>query len=246
MVIEAARLAFARLFTPPFRGVLWKSLGLTVLALVALWFGIGALAETALGAWLLPAMPTLPDWAGWLTTIAMIVAGVVLALGLAILIAPITALIAGIFLDDVAEVVEREDYPRDIPGKDLPALTSLWMAVKFVGVVIVANLAALLLLIVPGINIAAFFLANGYVLGREYFEFAAMRFRPEKEAKALRARNSTQVFFAGLIIAGFMAVPILNLLTPLFAAALMVHLHKMIAGTDPQLTEPHAMAKRAA
>ncbi len=246
MVIEAARLAFARLFTPPFRGVLWKSLGLTVLALIAAWFGLGALAETALGAWLIPSMPVLPEWAGWLGTIAMILAGFALALGLAILIAPITALIAGVFLDDVAEVVEREDYPDAKPGRALPALTSIWLATKFVGVVILANIIALLLLLLPGINIAAFFLANGYVLGREYFEFAAMRFRPEKEAKALRARHSTQIFLAGLVIAGFMAVPILNLLTPLFAAAMMVHLHKMIAGTDPQLTEPAAMAKRVA
>ena len=30
----------------------------------------------------------------------------------------------------------------------------------------------------------------------------------------------------------FLAVPILNLLTPLFAAAMMVHLHKMISQED--------------
>jgi CysZ protein len=32
----------------------------------------------------------------------------------------------------------------------------------------------------------------------------------------------------GLVIAGFLAIPFVNLLTPLFAAAMMVHLHKMI------------------
>jgi CysZ protein len=36
------------------------------------------------------------------------------------------------------------------------------------------------------------------------------------------------VFMAGLIIAGFVAVPILNLATPLFAAALMARLHKRL------------------
>ena len=246
MILEAARAAAYRLFTPPFRGVLWKSLGLTILALVALWFGLGAAAESALSAFIFPNMPDLPAWAGWIGIAAAIIAGIGLALGLAILIAPITALIAGVFLDDVAEVVEHEDYPDDPPGRALPALTSIWLAVKFLGIVIAANLVALMLLIVPGINIAAFFLVNGYLLGREYFEFAAMRHRPEAEAKALRSRHSTTIFLAGLVIAGFMAVPLLNLLTPLFAAAMMVHLHKMVARDDPSFSATLRKAEQRA
>ena len=58
---------------------------------------------------------------------------------------------------------------------------------KFFVVVIVGNLIALLLLLVPGVNIAAFFVVNGYLLGREFFEFAAMRHRSPDEAKALRS-----------------------------------------------------------
>jgi CysZ protein len=45
----------------------------------------------------------------------------------------------------------------------------------------------------------------------------------------MRAQNSAKVFGAGLFIAGFLAVPILNLLAPLFATALMVHLRKRIS-----------------
>jgi CysZ protein len=56
-----------------------------------------------------------------------------------------------------------------------------------------------------------------------------MRFRDEPEAKALRRRNFGTVFLAGLVIAAFLAVPVVNLLTPLFAAALMVHLHKLVS-----------------
>jgi CysZ protein len=37
------------------------------------------------------------------------------------------------------------------------------------------------------------------------------------------------VFVHGLVIAGFVAVPLLNLLTPLFATALMARLHKRLA-----------------
>ncbi len=61
---------------------------------------------------------------------------------------------------------------------------------------------------------------------------AAMRHRPQAEARALRERNGVTVFLAGLLIAGFMAIPLVNLLTPLFAAAMMVHLYKAIAARD--------------
>ena len=241
MIIEAARAAIARLFTPEFRSVFLKSLGLTVLMLVAAWFGLSQLFEYFAMPWLDALLPGLPSWAGWLGFVAAIIAGIGLALGLAMLIAPVTALIAGLFLDDVAEVVERTDYPADPPGNALPAVQALWLSLKFLGVVILGNIVALLLLLVPGINVVAFFVVNGYLLGREFFEFAAMRHRPEAEARAMRRRNRLTIFLAGLVIAAFLAVPILNLLTPLFAAAMMVHLHKMVAtresgrgGTRPE------------
>ncbi|MGX8010445.1 sulfate transporter family protein [Mesorhizobium sp. ORM8.1] len=230
MIPDAARAAASQLFSPEFRSVFVKTLGLTLLALVALWFGIESLLEWLAWPWLEALLPGLPAWAGWL---GAIVAGIVLAIGMALLVAPVTAIIAGLFLDDVAAVVERTDYPNDPPGRPLPALRSLMLAIKFFGVVILGNIVALLLLLVPGVNIAAFFIVNGYLLGREFFEFAAMRFRPEAEAKALRRKYAGTVFLAGLVIAVFLAVPLLNLLTPLFAAAMMVHLHKAVSSREP-------------
>ena len=46
MILDAARAAFARLFTPEFRGVFWKSLGITLLALAALWLLLERLFAT--------------------------------------------------------------------------------------------------------------------------------------------------------------------------------------------------------
>lgn len=230
VILDAARAAASRLFSPEFRSVFLKTLGLTLLALAALWFAISSLFEWLALPWIDALLPGLPAWAGLL---GLIVAGIGLALGLALLIAPVTAIIAGLFLDDVADVVERTDYPGDPPGRAVPALRSLVLAVKFFGVVILGNIVALLLLLVPGINIAAFFVVNGYLLGREFFEFAAMRFRPEADAKALRRKYAGTVFLAGLVVAAFLAVPLLNLLTPLFAAALMVHLHKAVSAREP-------------
>ena len=229
MILDAARAAASQLFTAEFRSVFFKTLGLTILALVAIWFGIREVFDWLAMPWIDAMLPGLPSWTGWLGLIAAVVAGIGLALGLALLIAPATAIVAGLFLDDVAEVVEKTNYPNDRPGHPVPALRAMVLALKFFGVVILGNIVALLLLFVPGVNIGAFFLVNGYLLGREFFEFAAMRFRSEQDAKDLRRRNAGTVFLAGLVIAAFLAVPILNLLTPLFAAAMMVHLHKSVS-----------------
>lgn len=232
MIFEAARAAAKQLFSPAFRGAFFKSLGLTVLILAGLWFAVGALFDAYAMPWLDALVPGLPQWAGWLGLLAAIVAGLGLALALALLIAPVTAIVAGIFLDDVAEAVERESYPQDPPGKPVPLLPGILISLKFFGIVVLGNLMALLLLLVPGVNVIAFFVVNAYLLGREFFEFAAMRYRSEAEAKALRRRHSGTVFLAGFLIAAFLAVPLLNLLTPLFAAAMMVHLHKLVSARD--------------
>lgn len=226
MVVEAARAAAARLFTPELRAAFFKALGLTLLLLVLLWLGLRQLFASFALPWLEALLPAFPAWAGLAASVA---AGLVLAVALAFLIAPVAAIVAGLFLDDVAEAVERHDYPADPPGTALPPLRALVISLKFFGVVVLGNLLALLLLLVPGVNLAAFFVVNGYLLGREFFEFAAMRHRSEGEAKALRARHRGTVFLAGLVIAAMLAVPLVNLTAPIFAAAMMVHLHKKIS-----------------
>lgn len=232
MILDAAGLALRNLFAPETRSVFWKVIGLTLIVLVGLWF---ALRETFIAyamPWVDALIPGTPEWAGWLTFIFGIFASIGLALALALLLSTVTAIIAGLFLDDVAEVIERRDYPADRPGTAMPLGEAMLSSLKFFGIVVVGNIVALLLLLVPGVNIVAFFLVNGYLLGREFFEFAAMRFRSPDEARLFRSRHAGTVFVAGLVIAAFLAIPFVNLLTPLFAAGLMVHLHKMLSKRD--------------
>ncbi|WFU08313.1 sulfate transporter family protein [Rhizobium sp. CB3090] len=229
MIIHAARLSIANLFAAETRKVFWKVLGLTLLALVALWFVLRSTFIAFVLPWLQSFMPSIPDWTSWLTFLLAVLAGLGLALALALLISPVTALIAGLFLDDVADVVEKRDYPADAPGKALPFVPAMKSSLKFLGIVVAGNIIALLLLFIPGINLVAFFLVNGYLLGREFFEFAAMRFRSPEEARQFRSKYAFTVFLAGLVIAAFLAIPLVNLLTPLFAAGMMVHLHKLIS-----------------
>ena len=53
---------------------------------------------------------------------------------------------------------------------------------------------ALPFMLFAGIGFLILFLANAYLLGREYFELAAMRFHPPEEAKAMRKRHAGYVF----------------------------------------------------
>lgn len=218
-MIDAARLALADIFSPPFRAVMWKSLGLTIGLLILIWIGLQAL----LG-WLVDT-----ESYPWIETVLSILAGLGLVVGLAFLVAPVSSLFAGLFTDEIAALVEREHYPADPPGRDVPVLESIRDTIVFTGVVIVVNLVALLLLLVPGVNLVAFFVGNGYLLGREFFEAAARRFHGRVEARALRQANAGRVFLGGLVIALFLAIPILNLFTPLFATAFMAHVYKQTA-----------------
>jgi len=222
-MLAAAWLALSDIGTPPFRAVLWKTLGLTLVLLIGVWFGLQALVVT------------FADWPSypWIQTSVAIVTGFGLVIGLGFLIAPVSALMAGLFSDDIASVVEATHYPQDPPGKGLSFLDSVVSTLGFTATVILVNLVCLLLLLVPGVNLVAFFLGNGYLLGREFFEAAASRFRPVEAARQLRRDNAVTVLFAGFVIAAFLAIPILNLLTPLFATAFMSHVHKWVTGSRP-------------
>ncbi|MFN3636049.1 MAG: EI24 domain-containing protein, partial [Rhizobium rhizophilum] len=131
MIFDAAALSLRNLFAPETRNVFWKTLGLTILVLIGLWFGL----RESFIAFIMPLLqgfiPDLPDWAGWLTFIFGILASIGLALGLALLLSPVTAIIAGLFLDDVAEVVEKRDYASDPPGKAMPTGQAIIASIKF-------------------------------------------------------------------------------------------------------------------
>lgn len=230
MILNSAMRALADLFSPAIRPVLWKVLGLTVLALIALWLAVREAFVHWVMPWIEPYLPGLPDWAGWLAVVAGVVWAIGLAVAVAMLIAPVSAVVAGFFLDDAADAIENKDYPADPPGKPLTIAESLLGSLRFFLVVVAANVVALLFLLVPGVNLVIFFLVNGYLLGREYFEFAASRHLGVAGARAFRSRNQGTVTLAGLLIALFLFVPLLNLLTPLFAAITMVHLNKALGG----------------
>ncbi len=223
-MFEAALASLRQILTPPFRAVLYKSLGLTLLLLALAWAGLDKLALSMV----LVDHPLMH-------TILTFATGAGLVIFLAFLIGPVSILVTGFFIDDLAAHVEREIYPGGRTGRPVPPATAIAMTLRFALVSAFVNLIALMLLLAPGVNAVAFFLANAYLFGREYFAFAATRFRSLREADDMRQRFALRIFLAGLLIAVFVATPGLNLLTPMFATAFMARIHKMLS---PELAAP--------
>jgi CysZ protein len=234
-MLDAAIKALSQMLSPPFRSVLWKSVGLALILIVFIgvvlqrllaWLAsVGAdWAETALGS----GAHTLLSIATWIISIA---AGLGIIVGSVFLMPAVTALVGSFFVDEIALTVERVHYPTAI-GTPPPLMQSVMEGLKTALFAVLVYLIAAPFLLFAGAGAIIFFLAAAYLLGREYFELAAMRRHPIAEAKRLRKLHQGTVFAAGLLIAAFVSIPIVNLATPLFAMALMVHVSRMTDDRD--------------
>jgi len=243
-MFDAAFRALGQMFTQPFRAVLWKSILLAIVMIIVLGVGLykgldwlaisgGHWAETTLGA----GAHNPVSWVIWFASFAAALGVVV---GGVFLMPAVTAFVGSFFVDEIAEIVEREYYPADAPGKPLPLLRSVAEGSKIALVAIGVYLVALPFILFGGLGFVILYIAAAYLLSREYFELAAARFRPVAEAKAFRKANQSTVFTAGLFIAAFVSIPIVNLATPLFGMAMMVHLHKRLSGKRPSMIEARA------
>lgn len=239
---DAAVKALSQILSPPMRAILWRSIALALVLIVALATALQRLLSWAATSGMMWAEATLgPDYhtplnaLSWIVSIA---AGFGIVFGAIFLMPAITSLVASVFVDDVADIVEREHYPAEKPGTALPLSLALSEGVKFALITIVVYLLALPFVFIAGAGFIAFFVATAWLLGRQYFEMAAMRFRSVADAKAMRKQNAAMIFTAGLLIAAFVSIPIVNLATPLFGMALMVHLHKQLSGPRPELLDP--------
>lgn len=219
-MLDDALASFREILTPPFRGVLVKSLVLTVAMLAAICVILDHLA-----------LSISAGSAPWLVMIVKLTTALGLFVGLIFLIAPVSMLIAGFFLDELAEHVEANIYPAGQKGQVTPALDSILLAIKFSIVSLAVNAIAFGLWLLPGANALVFVVANAYLFAKEYFQLAALRFRSLDEVQTLRQRYPLKIYAAGLVIALVVATPVVNLVTPMFGIAFMVRLHK-------RLTEP--------
>jgi len=220
--------ALAQLGDPRFLRVLVRSLLLTVLALAAVFWAV----VLGLG-WLLPDTLTLP-WigpVGFLDDLAFW-GGVGLMLVLSVvLMVPAAAVVVGFFLEDVAAAVEARYYPGLPPAREPGLARQARDALGFLGLVVAANLAALVIyLFVPPLAPFVFWLVNGFLLGREYFGLVAARRLAPEAAAELRRRHFGRVWLAGTAMAVPLSVPVLNLVVPILGVAVFTHQFQRMAG----------------
>ena len=224
-MISAFVRAIGQLPDPAFRSVLIKAFGLTVLVFVALlgsiYFALGGVDLTTIG-WL----SWLPDFI--LSPLAWIFGALTLTVPL-LLFPAVASVFIALFLDEIVEAVEAKYYPNDPKGQSLPIAQSLAVSIKFSLIVIAVNILALPLYL-TGILTLAYYLVNGYLFGREYFEMVSLSHLKPEEVTATRKQFRGKIFLTGIVIAFMFTIPIVNFFTPLIAAAAMVHVFKSTQG----------------
>jgi CysZ protein len=233
-MLDDAGKALGQMLSPALRAVLWKSIGLALALII-----VAAIALDRLIVWLVGAGnaavenglgPPAHVPAAAIAWVLLVAAGLGIVVGSVFLMPAVTAFVASFFADQIAEETEREYYPADPPGVALPLWRALVEGGRTALLAVLVYVCAAALLIFVGFGAVVFFLATAWLLGRVYFDLAALRFRPPGEVAAIRKRNAGTIYVAGLLIAAFVSIPVVNLATPLFAMGLMVHVHKRLGG----------------
>lgn len=221
MILEAFLAALGQIRDRRFRTVLGKGLLLTVLLLFALYVAILSILF-----WLLPETIALP-WVGEFSVPVHIVSWgsfLFMAVFSIFLMVPVAAAFTGVFLDDVADAVEAEHYPTLSPARRIGLLEGLKESISFLGVLLVANLVALLLYFTP-LSPFVFLGLNGFLLGREYFRLIAVRRMGRLDAARVFRRHLPAIWTTGVLMALLLMVPMFNLLVPVLGAATFTHIY---------------------
>lgn len=221
MILSDFLKSVAQFDDPKFRRVLSRGMGLTIVLLIAACllvnFGINQLLSSAWAANLIGNQ----SWLGALINVG----GVLFTIALSIwLMVPVTSAIIALFLDEVAQAVEARHYPH-LPKQTATKLQDqILVGIRFLGILLLANIGALILaMIVPLLAPFVFWATNGYLMGREYFQMAAMRRMPRAQAQELFQRHQGSIWTAGILMAIPMSIPLVGLFIPILGAATFTH-----------------------
>jgi len=209
--------AIAQLPDPAFfgvvlRSVIWSIIGFAVLALAV---------STGLHLWL--------AWAGnwsWAAGLAGFLATSLLSVWLFV---PLSTAIASLFIDRIADAVERRYYPALPPATPAPWSAQVADAVMIGARVLVFQLLASLTTLIPPhiTGVVLSWIVASWAVGRGLFMPVAMRRMNRWHAMLAYRQRRTEVMLIGGLITACGLVPVLNLFGPILGAAAMVHvLHR--------------------
>ncbi len=226
LIFQSFGLAVSQLSDARFRRVFLIGIGLSLTLLIGVTAGFSWFVE-----WITPEDAWLPilGEVDWLSDLLSWGAVFLLAFLSIFLMVPVASAITSMFLDDVADAVEAEHYPHLPKATRASFGDALRDTVNFLGVLIAANLLAVVLyLIFSPAAVFIFWGLNGFLLGREYYTMAAIRRVGRIRAKKLRRENFGTIWMAGIFMAMPLSVPFLNLLVPILGAATFTHLFHVL------------------
>ncbi len=212
-MIRAFSKGLAQLNDPRIRRVVWLAVAAACIAFALLWGAVGAL----LGA-------TSVFSIGWLEWAVDLLGGLATLALTWFLFPAVISVVIGLFLEDIAAAVEVRHYPDLPPTAGLSVVSSMMVALRYLGVLVALNLVLLVFLLLGPLFPFVFYAVNGYLLGREFFELVAMRRLDPDAARRLRLAHRGELFLAGVVMAFLLTVPVVNLLAPVVITAAMVHL----------------------
>lgn len=224
-MISALAKAFAQLPHPAFRRVLVIGIAAALVTFIAL--------NAALW-WLLIELQLFQT--GWIDAMIDVLGGVAVFVLSLIFFPAIVTIVVGVLLDDIVRAVEARHYPTLPPARERPWIEDLATTLRFAAVTLLLNLLAIpvyLVLLFTGFGILVFYVLNGYLLGREYFELVALRRLDRGQATALRRANRLRLWLAGAGITFLLSLPVINLVAPMLATAFMVHLFEALRQRQP-------------
>jgi CysZ protein len=212
-LLAAFAKAFGEVGNSDIRRVIWISIGIAVLLFIGLWTLIGYLL-----------VGTTLFQIAWLEAVTDVLGGLATLVLTWLLFPAVLSACIGLFLERVAETVERRHYPSLPPVRHVPVREIIVTTLRFLVMMILCNLLILVFLPFPIFFPFVFYAVNGYLLGREYFELVALRRADSAEVWALRDVYRGRLLIAGVAVALLLTIPIVNLLAPVVGTAAMVHL----------------------
>jgi uncharacterized protein involved in cysteine biosynthesis len=221
LVFSSFSKAVSQALDPAFRAVLLKGIALAIGFLVVVFLTIGQLAN-----WFFAGTISIPFIGDFETSAAISIASIFMSLVLSVfLMVPVASLMSSFFIDDVAKAVETKHYPHLPNATPTSFSQSLRDTANFLGLIIVANMFALILyLLFAPFAPLIFWSVNGYLLGREYFQLVAARRVGRADAKRLWRKHIGTLWIAGICMAAPLSIPLANLFVPILAAATFTHL----------------------
>lgn len=207
------RLAIADAAAPEQRRAIVTSAVAALLLLLALWLGATLLLDHArvAGIW-------------WLDRTITVLGSLGAALLCWLVFPGVTLLVLGGFLDGLLARLESQHYPGLPPPRRMRLAESWGSALRLLLLTVALNVIALPFYLIPPLNLFIYYVLNGYLVGREYFELVALRRMEGAAARAMWRRHRGRLVLAGVVIVFLLSLPLVNLVAPVIAAAFALHL----------------------